>query len=84
MPRAMARGICGNHAENRTGQTMRNLKKRERDTILAALRLWQRDGHTAPGEIQEIADNGNIDSRLNDTEIDALCERLNTVLNRKG
>lgn len=53
------------------------LNSRERDTILAALRYWQRDGANAPGEIQDIADNGIVNNALDIIEIDELCERLN-------
>lgn len=60
---------------------------RERDTILAALRLWQHllDGHVTitglyhdtPDELMEIAKNGDKHEPLAAAEIDALCERIN-------
>lgn len=53
----------------------------ERDTILAALRYWQRNvasksyaSHTLPE--WDIACNGR-DAPINDGAIDDLCERLN-------
>ena len=56
----------------------RNLKidQRERDTIIAALRLWQRIGDTSKIPELEIAENGREgdDARLSDDEIDALIE----------
>jgi hypothetical protein len=54
---------------------------RERDTVLAALRLWQ-DGLNSWASdhdgLREIA-NGNHQRPLTSTEIDALCDRFNTV-----
>lgn len=61
---------------------------RERDTVLAALRLWQHnlDGHVVingadhdtPEELMEIARNGDTVEPLTADEIDGLCMRLNT------
>ena len=48
----------------------------ERDSVLAALRLWQWQAG-APVGIVEIATNGGEHDGLDDSEIDALCERLN-------
>jgi hypothetical protein len=60
------------------------LSGRERDTILAALRLWQHalDGDvvlTGEGSLQELVDEIASDSGapLSPNEIDSLCERLN-------
>ncbi len=61
------------------------LDDRERDTILAALRLWQAwEGGDVPPILSEqaamlhdIAQNDH-QSSLSAAEIDALCERLNT------
>lgn len=63
------------------------VSSRERDTILAALRLWQ---HTQEDsitfvngaedmmdEIIEIANNGGTVEPLTPGEVDALCERIN-------
>lgn len=48
----------------------------ERDTVLAALRLWQRLGG-ANSEEWDIATNGGSHEGLDDDAVDALCERLN-------
>lgn len=47
-------------------------------TMLAALRLWQlqRD-RDIPGGLMTIATDGNTLERLDNDEIDVLCERLN-------
>lgn len=51
----------------------RKLSVRERDMILAALRLVQQ--FNLPGELRDIAaDSGSM---LDDVEIDVLCEELN-------
>jgi hypothetical protein len=52
---------------------------RERDTILAALRYWQREGLHSAGMEHEIAENGREgdDAALLADEIDDLCERIN-------
>lgn len=59
------------------------LTDREVDTILAALRLWQRDfGDMIPQELVEIAENGRegYNAALSSVEIDALIDtRLNGV-----
>lgn len=52
----------------------------ERDTILAALRLWQdfREGHPADEpKLRDIATNDGAHEMLSFAAIDALCERLN-------
>ena len=58
----------------------RRMKRRERNTILAALRYWQakvaiRDEYVTP-EITAIATDGGFTS-LNAAEIDGLCEAIN-------
>ena len=60
------------------------LSDRERDTVLAALRLWQHalDGDvvlTGEGSLQELVDEIASDNGapLSPNEIDSLCERLN-------
>jgi hypothetical protein len=53
------------------------VSERELATILAALRLWQREGHRLGDCEDEIATDGQTLDRLTDTEIDLLCERLN-------
>lgn len=51
----------------------------ERDTVLAALRFWQREGLQSDGIEREIAENGRTgdDAALTADEIDDLCERIN-------
>ena len=53
-----------------------SLDSRERDTILAALRLWQRIGGEGTDEL-DIATCGGEHDGLDNAGIDALCERLN-------
>ena len=48
----------------------------ERDTVLAALRLWQRLGGSGSEE-WDIATNGGSHEGLDNDAVDALCERLN-------
>ena len=48
----------------------------ERDTMLAALRFWQRQGNTSDLPEWDIAANGR-DNFLDDGDIDNLCERIN-------
>lgn len=52
---------------------------RQRATILAALRLWQRTALTSEVPLPEddIATNGGTDVLMQPGEIDALCEELN-------
>ena len=50
----------------------------ERNTVLAALRLYQGQIDTGEAEaVQDIATNGGAHAPLTVAEIDALCERLN-------
>jgi hypothetical protein len=49
----------------------------EFNTILAALRFWQRTGNTPDLAEHEIATDGDESKALGDGEIDELCERLN-------
>lgn len=52
-----------------------DLSTRERDTILAALRYWQREGWRSEGHEHDIAsENGDP---LDSSEINDLCERIN-------
>lgn len=55
------------------------LSIKERDTILAALRLFTIHDKQLSIEILDIADNGRTgdDARLSLDEIDMLCERIN-------
>ena len=53
------------------------LTSRELATVLAALRYWQQD-LTAPDEISDSAGHFAEHSPLDDSEIDELCERLNS------
>lgn len=47
-------------------------------TILAALRLWQREGLHSGGHEQDIATDNETLIPMNAAEIDDLCERINT------
>lgn len=49
----------------------------ERDTVLAALRFWQRCGNEGHELEMDIALNGR-ETALSDEAIDDLCERINT------
>ena len=54
--------------------------EREAATLLAALRLWQREllrNNVQGGEIYEIATNGEKVEPLDGDEIDDLCDRIN-------
>lgn len=59
------------------------LDAREHATVMAALRMWQRNGLGSPTLLakfpeHDIATNaGAIETPLNDAEIDTLCERIN-------
>lgn len=53
-----------------------SLSDLERDTVLAALRLWQRLGGKDTEE-WDIATNGESHDGLGEEQIDELCERLN-------
>lgn len=53
-----------------------SLTSRERDTVLAALRYWQREGLMSCGHEIELAENDHSNP-LNASEIDDLCERIN-------
>lgn len=52
-----------------------NLDPRQLDTILAALRYWQREGQGSSGHERDIAEEHG--DALNANEIDELCERIN-------
>lgn len=60
------------------------LTARERDTVLAALRLWQEPASMAEIGSQQANDLGTIATNcgrhvmLDMDEVDDLCERLNT------
>lgn len=53
----------------------RCMNDREASHILAALRLWQKDGCRA---FEDIATNGGDHELMCDFEIDELCEKLNS------
>lgn len=54
------------------------LKKRERDTVLAALRYWRRCEYIREDLAEyDIATDGGTLRPLTNPEIDDLCERLN-------
>jgi hypothetical protein len=59
----------------------RNLSSPDLNTILAALRYWQKNGMGEPAnrsdELHDIATNGGEDISLDDSGIDDLCARLN-------
>ena len=52
------------------------MNQRELNTVLAALRYWQREGLFSSGCEHEIACDGDV-LPLDSDEIDALCESLN-------
>lgn len=52
------------------------LTLRERDTVIAALRYWLREGLMSHGHEIELAENDH-GNPLNPAEIDDLCERIN-------
>jgi hypothetical protein len=53
-----------------------SLTLRERDTVIAALRYWLREGLMSHGHEIELAENDH-GKPLNPAEIDDLCERIN-------
>lgn len=55
------------------------MSPRETATILAALRYWQREGFHSCGHEHEIASDGGTIEPLTGDEIDALCERMNSL-----
>lgn len=60
------------------GVTMKNL---QRDTILAALRIYQQqmelNGGVPPMDVDEIATNSGAHEPMTAKEIDSLCEEIN-------
>jgi hypothetical protein len=54
-----------------------NFNQRERATMLAALRYWQREGLRSGGHEQEIATGEGGFPYLDEAQIEALCERIN-------
>lgn len=69
-----AYGVDG---ETEIKPTPRPLEGAELATVLAALRYWQREGLMSAGHEQDIACDGGRIEPLNDSQIEALCERLN-------
>jgi hypothetical protein len=62
-----------------------SITEREHATILAALRLWQKDAaHIADGDGSIIAIAEETGVPLTDREIDALCERINFTSNQEA
>lgn len=57
--------------------TAHTLDDRELATVLAALRLWQREGWRSGGGEHDIATVGGELKPLSDIEIDGLCDHLN-------
>ena len=65
------------------GRLTHEFDDKERDSILAAVRLWQHHLNKTPADFQglhDIANNGRYgtDSHLSAEDIDSLCERLNS------
>lgn len=56
-----------------------NVSQAQRDTILAALRLWQESGFTVEGNVPERFHDIAAESAplLNDAQVDLLCEGIN-------
>jgi hypothetical protein len=58
-----------------------SIDAQERNTILAALRVYQRSGYGEPAKqpdwVFDLASNGETEITLNDEAIDALCEKVN-------
>lgn len=71
------RAALGLRGVRRRGWSMK-LGPRELATVLAGLRYWQRLGVGEGGPEEDIATDGGSIEPLNEVEIDALCERLNT------
>lgn len=59
-----------------------SITDRERATILAAMRLWQEADEHNRGDLRDIAEAAGVP--LSNNEIDFLCERINTTLNREA
>ena len=55
------------------------LDERQLGTVLAALRYWQRKGLASGGDEHDIASDFGGLVPLNETEIDALCEDINSA-----
>lgn len=51
---------------------------RQRDTVLAALRMWQSDTNVEHRAANDVATDFRSQEPLSDEEIDALCEELNS------
>ncbi len=54
------------------------LTSHELATVLAALRLWQKQA-SVPAGLARIASDDDAFSALDDDEIDELCERINVA-----
>ena len=57
------------------------LSAEERNTLLAALRVYQRSGYgnpaAQPNWVSDLASNGGTERPFDDDGIDALCEKVN-------
>lgn len=73
-PRARSAEIAVEHQQE-TSQPA--LDRRERATVLAALRYWQREGLMSAGGEHDVATDGDHLAPLTSAEIDSLCARLN-------
>jgi hypothetical protein len=58
------------------------LTKRQRDTILAALRRWV--SYPAAREADSIATNGGKHKPLDNSEIERLCKRMTNMDTKRG
>ena len=57
--------------------TLYAMSPSERNTVLAALRMWQQADSPARGPFMDIANDGETTTDLTEEEIDRLCEELN-------
>lgn len=55
-----------------------SVSDREAATVLAALRYWQRQGLLSSGHEQDVAEDAGRFAALSASEIDSLCERINS------
>lgn len=67
------------------GEAQTMLADQELDTVLAALRSWQKTlDQGAPDDLMELATRGGEHPAQTVEEIDSLCERLNCSPTRRG
>lgn len=58
---------------------MTKFNERQKATVLAALRFWQRMGHECEFSEHSIATNDESIVQLSNSEIDSLCEEINSA-----